>query len=416
MNGFPQGAAANAALLGVFWFGVQVVWGAILSIVLQARSVELSHENGLRDFALLAAGGAAVAAVAQIVIGLVADARRAVVGHRREFYLAGTLCSIPALAWLMLAPSFAQFAAAFVVLQLCMNLAVGPYQAVIPDYIEPGRTGSASSWLSVYQFVGLTLGVILASVVTNYALLAAALGAILALTLIPTLLHARGLTAVQTQAEPLTVNRDVRTLIVSRAFVNLGSLTLLNFLFFYVAQSLRSPDPRRDTGILFLSYMVSGIAGAILSAKPTNRGDKRVVVTVATAVTSIGLILFAVAQPLDACPQGAAAFLCPYYAYFVLAAVLAGSAWGAFITADWALAVAILPERAMASAMGIWNLAFAVPSILSTLVTLPVLLAANARVPGLGPRLAFVLVVVEFAVGTLWLWRLPRAAVGPTRL
>src|SRR6185312_8112781 len=215
--------------------------------------------------------------------------------------------------------------------------------------------------------------------------------------------------------ERLKINAHVMTLVISRGFINMGSLTLLNFLFFYVDQSLHSLDPRRDTGVLFLAYMVSGIAGAILSAKPTNSGDKRVVVSIATALTSVGLVLFATAAPFDACPPARPVFFCFYYAYFVFAAILAGVSWGAFITADWALAVAILPENAMASAMGIWNLAFAIPAIFSTLVTLPLLLAANARAPGLGPRYAFLLVVVEFAIGTLWLWRLPRSAVEAKR-
>jgi MFS family permease len=415
MRGLPRGAAANAALLGIFWFGVQVVWGAILSIALQSRSVELAHENGLRNFAFLSAGGAAVAAVVQITIGFIADARRAVVGHRLEFYVVGTLCAIPILIWFFLAPSYWQLAAAFLLLQLWMNVAVGPYQAVIPDYVEGTRTGTASSWLSVYQFIGLTAGVAMAGFIKDFHILGVVLAAVLATTLLPTVLHARALTAYRVATERLKINAHVMTLVISRGFINMGSLTLLNFLFFYVDQSLHSLDPRRDTGVLFLAYMVSGIAGAILSAKPTNSGDKRVVVSIATALTSVGLVLFATAAPFDACPPDRPVFFCFYYAYFVFAAILAGVSWGAFITADWALAVAILPENAMASAMGIWNLAFAIPAIFSTLVTLPLLLAANARAPGLGPRYAFLLVVVEFAIGTLWLWRLPRSAVEAKR-
>jgi MFS family permease len=319
------------------------------------------------------------------------------------------------LIWFFLAPSYWQLAAAFLLLQLWMNVAVGPYQAVIPDYVEGTRTGTASSWLSVYQFIGLTAGVAMAGFIKDFHILGVVLAAVLATTLLPTVLHARALTAYRVATERLKINAHVMTLVISRGFINMGSLTLLNFLFFYVDQSLHSLDPRRDTGVLFLAYMVSGIAGAILSAKPTNSGDKRVVVSIATALTSVGLVLFATAAPFDACPPDRPVFFCFYYAYFVFAAILAGVSWGAFITADWALAVAILPENAMASAMGIWNLAFAIPAIFSTLVTLPLLLAANARAPGLGPRYAFLLVVVEFAIGTLWLWRLPRSAVEAKR-
>ena len=148
MRAYPQGTAPNAALLGVFWLGIQVVWGAILSIALQARSSELAHENGLRNFALLAAAGALVAAAVQIAVGPLADLRRGAIGHRLEFYVVGIAGAIPTLAWFFVAAAYWQLAAAFLLLQVWMNVAVGPYQAVIPDYVEPERTGTGSSWLS----------------------------------------------------------------------------------------------------------------------------------------------------------------------------------------------------------------------------------------------------------------------------
>jgi MFS family permease len=400
MSGPARGA--NAGVLGVFWFGIQVVWGAILSIALQARSLELGHENGLRNFAILAAGGAAVAAVVQITVGPFADARRGKVGHRLEFYVAGTACAVPTLAWLFLAPAYWQLAAAFVLLQVWMNVAVGPYQAVIPDYIEPERTGTASSWLSVYQFIGNTVGVVMAGFVRDFRALAAALIAILTATAALTVSHARGLRPHAVVTERLTLTPNVLTLVLSRAFINLGSYTMLNFLFFYIADSLRSPDPRRDAALIFLAFTIAGIAGAVLSAGPTNRGDKRIIVTVAVAMTSAALLMF----------SGAHVLITAYdYAFVLVTAILAGGSWGAFITADWALAVGILPDTAMASAMSVWNLASAVPQILAPIITAPIILAADAHAAGLGPRMAFVLVVIESIIGTLWLWRLPVSAV-----
>jgi MFS family permease len=354
----------------------------------------------LRNFALLASAGAAVAAVVQIAVGPWADARRGNVGHRLEFYVAGTACAIPTLIWLFLAPAYWQLTLAFLLLQVWMNVAVGPYQAVIPDYIESDHTGTASSWLSVYQFVGNTVGVIMAGFIKDFRILAAGLSAILAATLAFTVGHARGLQGRHVNREPLRITSNVRTLVVSRGFVNLGSFTLLGFLFFYVKDSLHSQNVKTDTAIVFLLFTISGITGAVLSAKPTNRGDKRVIVTVATAITGLALLMFA----------GAQSILLAY-----VAAALAGGSWGAFITADWALAVGILPENAMASAMSVWNLAASIPAILAPLISAPIVLAANERSAGAGPRAAFVLVALEFTIGTLWLWRLPRAAVGPTR-
>jgi len=90
-------------------------------------------------------------------------------------------------------------------------------------------------------------------------------------------------------------------------------------------------------------------------------------------------------------------------------AALAGAAWGAFVTTDWALASILLPGGAMATAMGIWNVATAVPQIVAPLVTAPLVERVNAMSAGLGPRLAIVLALVEFVAGGTLIWRLPRA-------
>ncbi|HEV2643150.1 MAG TPA: hypothetical protein VGT98_10600, partial [Candidatus Elarobacter sp.] len=67
-----------------------------------------------------------------------------------------------------------------------------------------------------------------------------------------------------------------------------------------------------------------------------------------------------------------------------------------------------------ASAMGVWNLAAAVPQIVAPAITAPVVPYFDKRSAGLGPRVALMLVIVEFALGTAWLWRLRlNAALAP---
>jgi hypothetical protein len=92
-----------------------------------------------------------------------------------------------------------------------------------------------------------------------------------------------------------------------------------------------------------------------------------------------------------------------------VAAAAAGAAWGAFVTADWALASAVLPAGAMATAMGVWNVATTVPQVVAPLVTAPLVERFNAISAGLGPRAAIVLSLVEFVVGGALIRRLPPA-------
>jgi MFS family permease len=163
--------------------------------------------------------------------------------------------------------------------------------------------------------------------------------------------------------------------------INLGFYTLLGFLFFFVQQSLHTPAAavRTRTALLFLTFTLANVAGALLAAKPADRYDKRAVVLGANGIVAIGLLLLALA------PNAGLAFL---------AAGIAGIAWGGYFIADWALACAILPRTAMASSMGVWNIAATLPQIIAPAITAPIVALA----------------IVEFTIGAVWLYRLPKQA------
>ena len=48
-------------------------------------------------------------------------------------------------------PSVPAFIVAYVILQLAMNVAIGPYQAIIPDFVPKGRIGVASGWMAAMR-------------------------------------------------------------------------------------------------------------------------------------------------------------------------------------------------------------------------------------------------------------------------
>ena len=141
----------SPARLALFWLGIQAVWGALLGISLQARTIELTAGNALIAYGHLATAGAIVAAVVQIVVGPWSDARRRTGSRRLEFYGTGAIASALAIAWFYAARDFAGLTAAFLCLQAGMNVAIGPYQAIIPDVVTRARFGVASSWMAALQ-------------------------------------------------------------------------------------------------------------------------------------------------------------------------------------------------------------------------------------------------------------------------
>jgi len=376
------------------------VWGAILAVSLQARTIALAGgEDAVRLYAAIAAAGALVATLVQLISGALSDRTRRRSGNRNAFYATGIALALPALLWFYLAPTFAQLACAFLCLQLALNVASGPYQAVIGDYVAPEFRGRASAWMSAYQSLGNAAGLVIAAFVHDLTIVAAALGLPLAFTWfvtaseVRTLAPARESTAARAR---LALRGSLGTLLLSRGAINVGFYTLLGFLLFFVRDSLGVGGPAVETqsGLVFLTFTLAAIAGAVIAARPTDRYDKRLIVTLASAGIVAALAALAAASTL---------------AVAYAAAALAGVAWGAFVSADWALATALLPAGAMATAMGVWNIATTVPQVIAPAVAAPLVLRVNALHAGAGPRAAIVLALAEFALGAALVWRLPRA-------
>jgi MFS family permease len=382
-------------------FGIQLVWGAILAVSLQTRSIELARDDSVRAYAMIATLGAALAAVVQVGVGHLADARYAVVRHRREFYRLGIFAAAPLLLWFFVASTFVQLMLAFFGLQIALNVATGPYQAAIPDHAPPERHGATSSWMSALQSLGGAAGLLVAGFVHTQALVGCILSTGLLVSYGITIRHVRTLPAVVSTKIPFRLTGSFTTFLLSRGLVNLGFYTLLGFLLFFVRDSLgvSNPDAQRmDTALLFLSFTLAAIGGAVLAGKPSDRYDKRLVISVSNAVIVVALACLCAAQSL---------------AIAYPAVILAGVAWGAFATSDWALACALLPRGAMATAMGIWNLGTVIPQICAPLLTTPIVLHFNTIHHGLGPRAAIILSLCAFALGTALIWRIPATFVTP---
>lgn len=388
-----QSPTPKPARLALLWFGIQMVWGALLGVSLQARSVELAGPHAVAAYGALAAAGAAVAAVVQICTGIFADRRRASGSRRSEFYVAGSLFAAGAIVWFYSAASFGELIAAVVVLQIAMNVAIGPYQAVIPDFVPESAMAAASSWMAALQSLGNAAGALVAALVPNPMADGAAIGATLLAACAATAVHVRGLSLQPVRIQPVRITRAFADLFISRAFVFLGFYTLLGYLFFYVRHALPG-ETKTTTGILILIVTAAAAAGAGIAARPAARADQRAVAAVGAAGFIAALVAFLFAQGIG----GIAASAC-----------CAGIAWGVFVTADWALGCRFLPRHALATSMGIWNLAQIVPQIAAPVAATAVLSGLHAlQKPG-APRIAFVLAAFEVAAGALWLLRLPAA-------
>jgi len=379
--------------LSAFWFGIQAVWGAVLGVILQARLVALLGAAAPPSYALLAASGAAVAILAQILAGMRADRDQAVQRSRAPLYLIGIGLACIALPLLLLLQSVIGLLLAYGLLQIGMNLAIAPYQAAIPEYLAGAQRRAGSAWLAGMQSLGNAAG----------ATMAALLSGPVVAVLLPLLLAASFAPGSGLLTRPPSSPRTTRAfrlerahldLFGSRALIFLAFYTLLGYLYFWVlGASLEGLGaPRRIAGGAIVLFTIAGAIGATIAGRFAARGDARV-------LAAIGAGLFAGALALLFVEKGGATLL--------LASLIGGIGWGLFLSADWSIGVNAVPEQARATALGVWNLAVVLPQFFA-----PLLVGALGRALGLsGDRslshLAFGIACLELFVGILWLARLP---------
>jgi len=389
---FTRAAMPSAPRLAALWFGVQALWGALLGISLQARATALHPHDPLIAYGQLATLGALTATIVQIIVGPLSDRRRSAGHDRRLFLIIGTALGVIGLLGFYLAPTFATLVAATIFLQFGVNICIGPYQAVVPDYFEPQDAGRASSWMAALQGAGNACGALAATFIASPLALAGVLAAVLAAAAVVTITGMAASNPRPSTTSTFTLSPAAVDLFVSRAILWIGFYTILGYMFFYVRDALHSIAPTRTTGITILIFTVTSALGAAISGRPADRFDRRLVVNAGTIVVSLALLAFIVLRDARA---------------LYITAAFAGIGWGAFLTADWALGCIILPRNAMATAMGIWNVAVAGAQIAAPAVATGVLLLLHP-LTAKAPLYALGLATVEVALGTAWIWRLPR--------
>ncbi len=396
-------ASARPARIAALWLGIQLVWGAVLGIALQARCAQLAPRAALSLFAVVATAGAFAAAVTQLIAGPWSDHLVRKGTGRIGFYVTGVGAGAIAVIAFFAAPTIPLLLCTFVALQISLNVAIGPYQAIVPDTMPPQRFGIGSAWIAAMQSAGNGAGAVLATLLGTTPLLGVVLAvAMLAATAV-TIAHVRTLAPVKGAPAPRPFGPLGRTfvdLFISRALVYVGFYTMLGYLFFFIAGILPRGfplDATRVSGLAILLVTLVASIGAALAAAPADRLDERLVVSAGASLMGISLLTVS------------AVHIWPIFAGVTVAA---GIGWGIFLCADWALACRVLPPTAMAGSMALWNLAVLGPQILAPPIASAVLVLSGTLHTNAGPPAAIAVAGAEMLMGAAWIWRLPHSDVG----
>ena len=407
------GAPSLRDYLGVslFWLALSFFWGAMLVMVLPFRAEELFGRDG-KDAALarLLSAGAAVAAVTQVLSGALSDAVGLRWGRRRPYMLAGTVSATVVLLLFPSAATLPQMLACYVGIQFLLNVAIGPYQALIPDIIPLAHHGRASAFMGVWSLLGRIGGPAVAA-----ALLARPGGLERVVIVFAVLLNGFVLVNLALVREPPvsgrtagfrdTLRQMLRIplrpypgfvwVLISRFGIMMGLYTVMFCLLYYVRYSLGVRGEAESLAVLrdfLVLSTLTGLAGAAVGGVVSDRVRKVRVLYVANSICVAAGVAFLLA------PGTAAA----YWAVAVF-----GVGMGAFQSVDWALGCNQLPEHAPAKYLGVWGMSDTVPQIIAPLIAGPLAILFNRpEDPGLGYRVLMVLAMVYFILGTVALSRI----------
>ncbi len=384
------------------------MWMASLTpiqVILPIQLQDIDARHKIAALAIVSAVGAVASVLATPIAGALSDRTThaygfgGLRGRRHRWTLSMALLAAICLAVLARQQTVIGVAVLWVLFSAFQNGEYASLSAAVPDHVPVRQRATVAGWVGMPQALGLVLGTILAvlvlnsNVATSYELLAL----LVFVLVLPFVFGTPDHPLEPEQREPFSWKRLAGAYWISpRAYpdfawawltrflmslaIAMGTLYLLYFLRDRVKLYAHDHIPAA-TGLLILiviytaCVVVTAVVGGVISDRI---GKRRMIVTVAGLFIALAAVLLTIVETWDAS---------------LLAAVLFGGGFGAYLAVDQALITQVLPAASdRAKDLGIINIALVGPAaigagIAGPLVTIggyPTLFAATAVVAVLG--------------------------------
>ncbi len=406
--------------LSVYWFALSLLWGGMISIVIQHIVAQISPDKKDIFLGWTLGLGALVSTVVGLVIGTISDRSRWKMGRRRPYIIVGSVMTVPALLWLgkigTTTPSLSLLPLLmfdFCLIQFWTNIGTAPYQAFVPDLVKKENQGAASAYMGMGSLIGQLGGLLLCGLLVQQPngiltiCWTLSIGFVVAMLFTVFTVHEESaaenpsprMSTWQAMKYSFQVNPrehpDFFWLIASRFVINMGFYTATEFLLYYTSDTLRAPNPAQTVLKIMAIATVSGLLGNFPAGIYADRISKKKIVYIAATLTGAAIFGFLVTSNIS----------------FALGmAFIFGAGYGAFQAVDWALATNLLPDYDEAKFMGIWHAAFTIPQVIAPIVGGAVAYLFNEGAlksavasygSGFGYRVVLCLVIVYLGAGCL---------------
>lgn len=395
----------------IYGFALAALWSSLHSIVLPLRLLDLVAEAEKNTrLGLLTFAGLLLAMMVQPIAGAVSDRSGFRWGRRRPYILIGSLIGILLLPGIGLFQSYIALFIIYCLLQMSTNTAQGPYQAFIPDLVPPDRKGLASGVKSLLEIVGgIALVRLVGYFMGNYSPDSGTFWLWLVLAVLAAVLLAAMLATVTTVKEPpgrnsaaqlpiwkvlahsfrldVRADRDFIIFLISRLLIFMALATIQTFALFYLKDVIGLANPATATADLLIAAGVGMLIAVYPAGRLSDRIGRRPVVISSGLLGAGGILVI---------------FFSTSYGMVIVGGAIIGTATGAFMSSNWALATDLIPGGEGARYLGLTNLATAGGAALARLIG-PVIDYFNRYGDGLGYQVMLGACFIYFVVGSLLL-------------
>ena len=270
------------ALYAIGYVGSYIALITPVVTTLAIKIEELDPQGKEASLGVIAALGALMAIVANLLTGALSDRTRSRLGRRRPWIIGGALGGIVALGIVGFAPNLLVVAIGWMLAQLTLNMVLAALQALLPDQVPLEQRARVSAVLGIAQQVSPLLGIGLALGIQplgiGYMLLipgivGAALMILLALTIkdVP-----------HDAAPPFRLGEFIRTFAIEkgkrydfawtwfgRFFVILGFAVYTTYQPYYITDRLGVPEDQRLTQqFIALLIFAASLTVSALTLRP----------------------------------------------------------------------------------------------------------------------------------------------------
>lgn len=403
------------AIVAAFWLASNFQWGALLPVMMPGDVGMLAGASKAAKLGLIVGAGALPAIIVPLIAGALSDRCTNRRGRRKPFILWGAIINLVGLVLMGISAyglkDLNAFFVSFLILQVGANISLGAYMGVIPDVVPAIDRDKASGFMALFTQLGTllgaaTVGFILPPGIIRYVVV----GVVLLMGAIVTyfLLKEEPLES----AEPIDWKNYIKSLWIdpkrypnyawvwiTRFLVMAGFYAIQPFINYYLVDIAKVPQDKVDgvapilLAVVLVVSAISGIYGGVLAEK---HGRKKVVY-VANGIIAVVAPMFAFAPNLPAALGVGALF---------------GLGYGAYISVDYALGTAVLPNPDDAGKdMAIWHVAMTLPQSVAAPIGgflvgiggVKVVSAEEVHYSQTGYLLVFLFCAVCFAFGAILL-------------